>query len=583
MSLLDDTLCIDPLYFIESHRTIKGEKFKIQNTGREYLIDLYRYACIGSIAEGRSMVVVKGRQVEMTETALNISLYFLKNYSNFTVLHAFPRAEQASRYSKDRLQQAIRTSQKNAKGEPKLESLKSHLKGTSDTVSSINFANENNYYIQSAWGNGDALRGIPCDLLSRDEFQDWTDDAIANTSQCLAASKYKIDFAFGTPKQSGSKYENLWLSSDQRFYHLKCPGCSHYFRITLENFKTGFMVECPKCKKLSDKRVIMKDGKWIPSRSGASRVGFHVSQLLSPRITREEIARTQADSSDAKFKNEVLGEFYSGAGQPLVESEVINRCAEPYRNIDFSPSIQMPNQTFMGLDWGGRNDQKDKGAYTVVTIISKDQKFGNYKLEYTERLTNPDMESQVRYVSDLIRLYNSTSVVADWGFGQFQVQKLQKSWQSRVKSCFYSTNIKNKLKYDTDTWMLTIDRNAFLEDVIEIVKRGNLQIPWRTPTRVDWFIKQICNTELRYSERTNNISRSYEKLDKYYPNDSLHSLNYAYVASVIQLGEGGLGPSVGTQAMNLGLPKPIVTSFNGKVTRPGSPTNSPMLPNLFRH
>jgi len=585
MSLLDDTLCIDPIYFIESHRTIKGEKFKIQNTGREYLIDLYRYACIGTMTEHKPMVVVKGRQVEMTETALNISLYFLKNYSNFTVLHAFPRAEQASRYSKDRLQQSIRTSQRisGPTSMPKLEELKSGVKGTSDTVSSINFKNENTYYIQSAWGNGDALRGIPCDMLSRDEFQDWTDDAIANTSSCLDASNYKIDFAFGTPKAAGSKYEQLWTSSDQRFYHLKCPGCSHYYQITLETFKTGFMVECPKCKLMSDKRVIMKDGKWIPTKRNTDRVGFHVSQLLSPRITREQIELRRAEYSDARFRNEVLGEFFSGAGQPLTEAEVINRCAEPYKKDSLATMIQMPKQTFMGLDWGGRNDQKDKGAYTVMTIISKDQQSGNYRLEYTERLTNPDMEKQVTYISDMIRLYNCTSVVADWGFGQYQCQKLQKAYQSRVKSCFYSTNIKNKLKYDTDTWMLSVDRNAFLEDIIEVVKRGNLQIPWKTPSQVDWFIKQVCNTELQYSERTNNVSRTYQKLDKYYPNDALHSLNYAYIASVVQLGEGGLGPNVGTQAMNLGLPRAVTTSFSGRVTRPGAPTGSPMLPNIYRH
>ncbi len=583
MSLLEDALCIDPIYFIETNRTVKGDKFRIQNTGREYLIDLYRYACIGTMTEKKPVVCCKGRQVEMTETALNISLYFLKNYSNFTILHAFPRAEQASKYSTDRLQQAIRTAQKNSKGTSKLEELKSKIKGAKEAISSIQFHNENIYYIQSAWGQGDALRGIPADMLSRDEFQDWTDDAIANTNSCLDHSKYQIDFAFGTPKDAGSKFEQLWLSSDQRYYHLKCPGCSHYFVITLDNFKTEFMVECPKCKKLNDKRIIMKDGKWIPTVSGTKRVGFHVSQLLSPAITREQIALRQSEYSDARFRNEVLGEFYSGAGAPLTEREVAERCGEPYKAMDFSSMIQMPDQTFMGLDWGGRNDKKDKGAYTVVTIISKNQKAGKYKLEYTERLTDPDLEKQVSYIINLIRIFNSTSVVADWGFGQYQCQKLQKAYQSRVKSCFYSTNIKNKLKYDTDTWMLSVDRNSFLEDIIEIVKRGNLVIPFKYPYKSDWFIKQICNTELIYSSKQGNISRSYEKRDRYAPNDALHSLNYAYIASYVQLGEGGLGPGAGNNAINLGLPKVQTMSFNGKPTRLGNPTNTPVFPNIFRH
>jgi len=418
-------------------------------------------------------------------------------------------------------------------------------------------------------------------MLSRDEFQDWTEDAIANTNSCLDASNYKIDFSFGTPKLAGSKFDQLWISSDQRYFHLKCPGCSHYFTINLENFKHGFMVECPKCKKLSDKRIIMKDGKWIPTRFNTERVGFHVSQLLSPRITREQIALRQSEYSEARFKNEVLGEFYSGAGKPLEEAEVVARCAEPYKKLSLSKMVSPPKQTFMGLDWGGRNDQKDKGAYTVMTIISKDQSSGRYLLETSERLVNPDMEKQVAYISDMIRLYNCTSVVADYGFGQYQCQKLQKAYQNRVKSCFYSTNIKNKLKYDTDTWMLSVDRNAFLEDIIEIIKRGNLMIPYSDPDKVNWFIKQICNTELRYTERTGNMTRSYEKFEHDKPNDSLHSLNYAYIASYVQLGEGGLGPGIGS-SMNLGLPKAVGTSFSGKPNRIGGPSNSPMLPNMYR-
>jgi len=580
-NILDEVLNVDPIYFIESHRTIKGKKFKIVGEGREYLIDLYRYSCVGSMIEKKPVVVVKGRQVEMTETALNISLYFLKNYENFTVLHAFPRSEQASRYSKDRLQQAIRTSQK-LDGVPKLVNLKSHVRGASDTVSSVQFSKENNYYIQSAWGNGDALRGIPADMLSRDEFQDWTEDAIANTNSCLDASDYKIDFSFGTPKEAGTKFEKLWLSSDQRHYHLKCPGCSHYFRLTLENFKKEFMVECDKCKLWSDKRVIMKDGKWIPARYDTDRVGFHVSQLLSPRITREQIALRQSEYSDARFRNEVMGEFFSGAGAPLVEAEVIARCAEPYKDMPLTSMIQPPMETFMGLDWGGRNDKKDKGAYTVATIISKDRATGKYKIEHTERILESDIDKQVIYISDMIRLYNCTSVVADWGFGQYQCQKLQKEYQSKVKSCFYSTNIKNKLKYDTDTWMLSVDRNAFLEDIIDVVRKGNLVMPYKQPEKINWFVKQICNTELRYSDRTGNISRSYVKRDPYAPNDALHSLNYAYLASVVQLGETGLGPGFGNNSLNLSMPAPITMSFGGRPQRPGGPSRN-TLPNMHRN
>ncbi len=565
--ILEDTLNLDPIYFIETHRKIKGEMFKILGTGREYLVDLYRYACIGSRIENKSVVVVKGRQVEMTETALNISLYFLKNYKHFTILHSFPRNEQVSRYSKDRLGPAIKDSQGDKLGELLIDS-------DSDTISAKTFKNENHYYMYSAWGEGDALRGISADMLSRDEFQDWTDDAISNTSSCLDASKYKINFSFGTPKLAGSKFEQLWHDSDQRFYHVKCINCSHLFVITLDNFKTGRIIECPKCRKLQDKREAIAGGKWIPTKHHNSRAGFHVSQLLAPLITREEIEQRRSDYSEQKFKNEVMGEFYSGAGVPLDEREVIQKCAEPYKNMYLETMVRAPKQTFMGIDWGGRNEQKDKGAYTVCTVLSKEN--GKYKLEHTERLINPDIDKQLEHIINCIALFNSVSVVCDLGFGNVQTQRLQKYYQNRVKGAMYFDNIKNRMKYDKDTWTLSLDRNAWLEDLIDFIKKGNLVIPYKEPNKVNWFVKQICNTELRYRQHKGNVSRAYEKLDRYAPNDALHSLNYAYIASVLHLGETGLGTSAGNLNFGLGMPTPIVTSFAGRPTRPGGPTMNPL-------
>ena len=583
--LLEDILNLDPVHFIETHRTVKGKAFKIVGAGREYWIDVYNYACIGAIKEHKGMVVVKGRQVEATETALNISLYYMKNYQHFTVLHAFPRREQVARYSRGRLQTSVKDSLPDPHDPPgphrkgALAKLLSDEKNAADTVSEVAFKNRNTYYMYSAWGDADALRGISADMLSRDEFQDWSDNAIANTASCLDHSDYQIEFSFGTPKSAGSKFEQLWLSSDQRYYHPKCLNCGDHFRITMENLKYGFMVECPKCHHVQDKRLAISKGKWIPTvdTKRCQRVGFHVSQLLSPNITKEQILQRQAEYSDARFKNEVLGEFYSGAGVPLEYSEVVARCAEPYRNRDFATNIVSPTQTYMGLDWGGRSNTKDKGAYTVVTILNKQQD-GKYFVEYAERILTPDLEKQVLYISDLARLYNCVSIVADWGFGQYQVQKLQSMFQNKVKSCFYSTNIKNKLKYDEQTWMLSIDRNSWLEELIDVVKRGQLAIPWLKPNKMEWFIKQICNTELRYSDKTGNISRSYEKLDASQPNDAFHSLNYAYIASVVHLGSTGLGANVPTANLGQGMARPITMSFSGKRQSP----NSNVMPNIHR-
>lgn len=582
MDLFQSPMDLDPVHFIQKNRTVLGDPFIIEGEGRDYLKELYRYCCVGMIRDKKRVVILKGRQVEMTEAALNIGLYFMCNYKYFRVLHAFPRNAQVSRFSKERLQGAIRDSKLEGDGDRKRPALMKFLAdhgSSSNTVSMVEFKNSNIYYMYSAWAEADALRGIAADALLRDEFQDWSDDAIANTDSSLTMSKYKVEFSFGTPKQAGTPFETLWNYSDQRYYHTKCTGCGHYFMITLDTFVHGYMVRCPKCHKDNNKKISNLEGKWIPTKKTGpeGRVGFHISQLIHPMITREEIMRKQVEYPESRFKNEVMGEFYTGSSLPLNEKEVIEKCCEPYREMSMPHMIVPPKETYMGIDWGGRSDINDKGAFTVATVISKEG--DQYKVERSERITYPDHQKQVRYIGDLIKLYNCTSVVADIGAGQVQCQMLQNEFGDKVKSCYYATNLKAKMSYKDDIWMLSVDRDAFLEEIIDIIHRGRLIIPWKDPKKIEWFIRHLCNTEVQLSTRTGNNRRKYEKLNKSKPNDGLHSLNYAYIASIVHLGENTFGRSAITSQYQQDLPKMISASFNG---RPNSMKMFNSLPTINR-
>ena len=536
--LFSTPLDMDPVYFVQNYRTIDNEPFVIENNGRDYLKEFYRYLCIGSIRDKKPVVVVKGRQVEMTEAALNVSLYFLYNYKFFNVLHAFPTDKQVSRYSKERLQGAIRFSK-----DGKLRNSLADHKNASNTVSTVEFKNHNFYYMYSAWAEANSLRGISVDALMRDEFQDWQDDAIANTDASTAMSKYAVEFSFGTPKAAGQPFDRLWELSDQRYFHPRCVVCKQAFMVTLDNFIHADIIKCTNrnCGHEQTKTEANRDGIWIPTKSVGKegRVGFHISQLIHPTIQKERVTRNQVEYSDAKFKNEVLGEFYMGGTLPLEKRDVIHRCCEPYKELMFPSMIVSPAQTYMGVDWGGRSDGHDKGAYTVVTIISKAG--DKYKLEKTIRIMEADYIKQVAKVKELIRLYNSVSVVADIGYGQVQCQMLQNEYGYMVKSCYYAPNLKSKISYNEEMGMVSVDRNAYLEEIIDIIHKGSIIMPWAQPKELEWFIEHLCNTEIKLSNRTGNVYRSFEKLNKKDPNDGLHSLNYAYIASVMHLGSNEYG------------------------------------------
>ena len=571
-SLFTAPLSIDPVYFVENWRTIDGEPFRITNNGRDYLVDFYRSLCISALKDKRPVVVVKGRQVEMTEAALNVALYFLCNYKFFNVLHAFPTETQVSRFSKERLQGAIRFSKPASPGDPgQIEQCLADHRNASNTVSTVEFRNHNFYYMYSAWAEADSLRGISVDALMRDEFQDWSPSAIANTEASTSQSKYAVEFSFGTPKAANSPFEDIWKNSDQRYFHSRCVKCKKLFQITLDNFLYEDIVKCTQCGFEQRKIDSNRHGAWVPTRSVGKegRTGFHISQLIHPAIPRERITRQQDEWSDSKFKNEVLGEFFTGGTLPLTPAEVKARCCEPYRTMDFPAIVSAPRETFIGVDWGSRSENKDKGAFTVASII---EKVGDkYQLIRSEKLLHNEYVARVARIKELVTLYNCIGGVADIGFGQVECQMLQAEFGPMFKSAYYSPNSKEKMSYNDKNWMLTIDRNAWIEELIDIINRGQLVIPFRRPEEIDWLIDHMCNTEIRVSHRTGNVFKSYEKLNAAEPNDGLHSLNYAYIASVVHLGHNILGRSPMTSKLQGSVKGGMLLGdFNGKAWRPPS-------------
>ncbi len=577
--LFSAPLFLDPVHFVEKARTIDGEKFEISNNGRNYLIDFYRYLCVGVLKEKKPVVVVKGRQVEMTEAALNVSLYFMYNYKFFNVLHAFPTDKQVSVFSKERLQGALRFSV-----EGMLEKAKADHKNASDTVSAVEFRNHNFYYLRSAWAEADSLRGLSVDALMRDEFQDWTDAAIANTQQSTARSKYAVEFSFGTPKSAGSPFEKLWDFSDKRYFHSRCISCKKLFMINMDNFIHELIVKCNMCGVEQTKAQANAGGKWIPTRTVGKegRIGYHISQLIHPEMTKEQITRSKQEYTDSKFKNEVLGEFFTGGALPLDKASVIARCCQPYADETFQSMIVPPSETYMGVDWGSRNDTKDKGAYTVVTIISRDGVYGKYKVERTLRLTDTNHMVQVAKIKELIKLYNCISVVADQGYGHVQIQMLQQEYGYKIKSCYYHPQYKAKLGYNNETGLLTVDRDAFLEEIIDIINKGRLIIPWKNGVEIEWFIEHLCNTELKTVMRTGNVYRKYDKNNQTEPNDGLHALNYAYIASVFHSGHNEFGRSPVTSKYQQDISRSFLLAGNGTAPRNMTPMQN-ITRNNYRH
>ncbi len=146
---------------------------------------------------------------------------------------------------------------------------------------------------------------------------------------------------------------------------------------------------------------------------------------------------------------------------------------------------------YMGIDWNG------KGQKATVTLLTKKAKSVDIK---KFKLRSKDYNKQVDEIATLIRGHRPDHVVADHGFGQMLIQRLQAEFKEKVMSCYYSSNI-NGMTYNKDTSLLTVGKHSILGEMIS------------------WMWREFGSLSLIKSET------------------DMHSINYAYIAYIVGAGK----------------------------------------------
>jgi len=586
--LLADFMSLDPIAFVERTLTVEGKPFILSRCGREYLHEIYRYTCLEAVGpKGKAVVVKKGRQVEMTTTASAISLYMACSgaYDHVRGLHAFPQIEQARRYSNMVF---------NARVDESIGGCLRKVLESDGSVTQKSFKSSNFILIEGAGEGGDRLRGPSLDYVLFDEIQDLPKAARENTQEALSHSKFGpsgfgLELDFGTPKDASSDFHNLWINSDQRYYHLKCLHCGYYFPLFYEydtaktvtdtNFMEGLMVECRDkegkgCGKQMDKRLAMKGGKWVPlGDPKAPRRGYHIDQLLVPDITREAIDQKLAEKTARGFDNEVMGKFYSGRDTGPSYTQVLEATTtDPDTRSWRFNNIVNDRITWAGIDWGQRisgEDDEGTGGYTVFIVMSRLPQ-GKFRVEFAHRMeqskvAGDDETSQLAEIAKWIRHYNCKVVACDFGAGHVQNQLLTEQYPDRVKQVFSTAGCKQSYKFDRRKNMITIDKHQVFEEVYDLIlDQKAFCFPYGEPAKIEWLMRHISNIEIITKAYSSGSTRKiYQKQASNRPIDGAAALVYAYVAYKFQQSAGFTNMQGLSFTGNRNMPLP-----GGAVTKP---------------
>lgn len=576
--LKSEVSIVDPVSWCENYLRIDGAPLKLSGGGWKAIADIYRYVGMKAVdRDGKAVIIVKGRQVGASTMSTALELYFTSsglyglnpNRPPFRILHCFPALTFVEKFSRDKLSEMIRTSRDNyvAKKSLSYDELKNRQRTDvpSDTLTQKQFKGENKLWVDSCGNGGVRLQGMTLDGIFFDETQHNNAGDVGNSRKTLTAAKYGkvgegVQVYFGTPLQKGSFFWKSWEASDQRYYHLGCEQCKELFPLYTPNsdewediWVEKNIIQCPKCSFRQDRCEAIERGKWVSTKKVLDNglepqyVGFHLNQLFIPYFTKEIIIKEKPGihptNTDRIWKNEVLGEFYSGSAMPITEEEIMEKCRNPNRSV--STGIVKSNNvvTFLGADWGGKDDNGDEDSgggqsYTAMVIISVDSK-GTIQIENGFKLKKNDIDYKKSVVEDIYKRFAIQVGVADLGFGNDIVPSIQRQFGSKFLGCMNSGSLTNPVRWDEEDLRLLCNKDIILEEMFNLMRKGKILFPLKDSDsyeKMHWLIQHCCSMEKDTKTVQGNIVHKYVKGNS--PNDGLMALMYAYLAYKFYLTNG---------------------------------------------
>lgn len=513
---------IDPVSWTESRRILKGQPFSFKD--REYLLQPYR-------DDYPNIIFMKGRQVEMSEFSMNWLLRKLDKHPYTAGLHAFPRAAQAQKFSKQRLDAAIKDSDYISKWYDERNSeqmMRKFVKEPNERgLSPYNF-----YILGATWESrkdtvGDASRGVSLDFIVYDERQDHPNDVETVLGEGASHSEYKQTLTLGTPKLPGIQFDQQWEASNKMYWFVTCPNCGREAPITMENIleteegSGDYYYGCPTCRAEIDRRK----GRWLETnpQKRPEYHGYHINQLMVPWITANEIMRKKNSVSypRRRFYNEVLGESYGGDDIPITLA-MLEACAQnDYRLGD----IQGNEPLFVGIDWG---------AQSWCVIENKQHRLVDC---FTTSATDP--RKHIPEIVKFIMRYKThiAKVVCDAGpditrFYNLREECIKNGITKNVYACYYATPpAKTETQWNEKEHNVTVGRSEMIEQVIDEIHECKFVLPGHDMNieRVDTLVEHFTNIAAERAEtKSGNQFMLYVNTG---PDHFLHAKVYADVAS----------------------------------------------------
>jgi len=422
---------------------------------------------------------------------------------------------------------------------------------------------------RSAWGEGDALRGLHGHFGIIDEFQDVDESMFSTFLEAVDQSVPQVSyfptiFVIGTPKMANSFFHDLWEMSDKKTWEpyedtdggewVSQGEPDEFLPQELKDRRAELRREIEELEELRGNEDVDEDAleNEIAAKEQAANqiqgynvTGWHIDQYSSPLHDDSKIEFKRQKYSKKKFQNEVLAQFYTPENDLLSDNHVTDA-------FEFDEAFKRRRQyddstVVMGVDWGG-GSSVDASETVIIVAEQYERGDGEQLIVRDIEFLDGDLNKQdeLEEVEERIRDYEVDRVAVDEGYGAKQREDLQNGnniwndggWDNVCGIIYGNIKDKDKPKFAEsgfeDSPFCTVARTHMIENMVAEFKDDGIVIPAKdlTDGREGTRAKLVDHLTAPYTDRVETSDgKRKKKVLSDRNDDAFQALVYCWIAA----------------------------------------------------
>jgi hypothetical protein len=351
--------------------------------------------------------------------------------------------------------------------------------------------------MQSAIG----IKSVPADMIVFDELDEATPDAKKRALERLSHSGYKRVVELSNPSIPGYGIDEVFQRSDQRHWHLRCPGCQRWTSPVLEFprelgrdipiFGEGtdgsVRLVCPGCGDELDPEM----GEWVPLFPGRESRGYLISQLFSSTVTPKEIHEEYRTTRfPERFYTLKVGIPWADRSNRLQPDEIFACCGDH----QLATRMESGQRCTMGVDVGKQHH----------VVISAAYEGGRRKIVYL------GVHASFEELDALIDDFRVQLCVIDAMPEIHATRAFAQRHRGRVYVNYFNESQRGSAAWNYGDHIVQENRTEALDAARDAIRQREVVLPRRCPL-VETFATHLCNDvkQLQEDEETGEAKFRY--------------------------------------------------------------------------